>query len=153
MGGKRRDRDCERDTIKTASEHLLTGQSVHSRSGKLTITELITESGLRRDIVYDHPDLVDDFKLRARAQQAVPTSLQKIMDEKAALQAELTATKDALAHEQKSGAYLRRVIAEMSIELENKREQQTSNAEQAPVTPVPLARRGRGRLFHTPPGR
>jgi hypothetical protein len=150
MGGRRRDRDSERNTLKEAAERLLAGQPVHSSSGKLTISELIVESGLRRDVVYEHADLVDDFKLRARAQAAVPTSIQKIMDERAALKEELSTTKAALAREQESGAYLRRVIAEMSIELETLREQQ-AGGNQAPV-PLP-ARRGRGRLFHSSPGR
>lgn len=74
MSRERRDRDSERTAIQQASARLLSGRPAHSRSGRLTVTELITESRLRRDVVYDHTDLVDAFKLDVRARATAPIS-------------------------------------------------------------------------------
>ncbi|MFE9572811.1 hypothetical protein ACFYMW_30440 [Streptomyces sp. NPDC006692] len=70
-----RDRAAERSAIQAAAERLLTGTALYSAPGKLTATRLITESRLRRDIVYQHRDLVEDFKTRAAAatSPAAPT--------------------------------------------------------------------------------
>ncbi|MEV5282929.1 hypothetical protein [Streptomyces sp. NPDC052811] len=68
-----RDRAAERSAIQAAAERLLTGTTLYSAPGKLTATRLITESRLRRDIVYQHRDLVEDFKARAAA-AASPTA-------------------------------------------------------------------------------
>lgn len=51
----------------------MAGTPLRSTSGKLTTTELIAEAGLRRDLVYDHPDLVEEFKARLKAQDSVGT--------------------------------------------------------------------------------
>jgi hypothetical protein len=47
----RRDRDAERASISAASGRLLAGIPIRSATGNLTRTELITECGLRRDVV------------------------------------------------------------------------------------------------------
>ncbi|MER5493445.1 hypothetical protein [Streptomyces sp. NPDC002490] len=54
MGRRPRDRDRDAAAIKAAAERLLAGTPLRSASGKLTATELIVESGLRRDVVYPH---------------------------------------------------------------------------------------------------
>jgi len=43
---------AEAAAIRAAADRLLAGTPLRSVSGKLTVTELITESGLRRDVVY-----------------------------------------------------------------------------------------------------
>jgi hypothetical protein len=118
-----RDRDAERSAIRAATHRLLAGTPLHSVSGKLTGTELSTECGLRRDIVYEHRDLVDDFKAQVKARHSVPEAAQKLADRIAGLEAELKAAKADLVREREASAYLRRVIAELSIELEQTRRQ------------------------------
>jgi len=50
MARQPRDRKADRSAIQAAASRLLAGTPLRSASGKLTVTELITESGLRRDI-------------------------------------------------------------------------------------------------------
>ncbi|MFF3159489.1 hypothetical protein [Streptomyces sp. NPDC057910] len=89
MSRTSRDRDAERSTIQAAADRLLAGTPLHSVSSKLTMTELITECGLRRDVVYEHRDFVDDFKARAKARNSVPEAAPKLADRAEALEAEL----------------------------------------------------------------
>jgi hypothetical protein len=130
-----RDHDAERTAIRAASDRLLAGTPLHSASGKLTTTELITECDLRRDVVYEHRDLVDDFKARVRARHSVPEAAQKLADRATALEAALKEVNANLARERETSAYLRRVIAELSIELEQARRQGDSSANVTPLTP------------------
>lgn len=109
---KFRDRDEERSAIRAAIHRLLEGIPLHSSSGKLTATELITESGLRRDIVYDHRDLIDDFQARVKAQNSTPTAFQQLSDQHTALKTSLTNTKQQLANERATTKILRQAIAE-----------------------------------------
>lgn len=151
MGRRPRDRDRDAAAIKAAAERLLAGTPLRSVSGKLTATELITESGLRRDVVYpEHQQLVDQFRLQVKAQDRVPTAMQDLVARHQATLAELAATKELLAGERRSTAYLRRIAAELSAELENlHREQEASVA-----TVVPLPRYGtRPRALHDPSDR
>ena len=74
MGGKPRDRAAEQAAITAAAERLLAAAPLRSATGKLTVSEMITESGLRRDIVYDHPHLIDGFKARAKARDTQPAA-------------------------------------------------------------------------------
>jgi hypothetical protein len=67
VGGKRRDRAAEQAAITAATERLLGATPLRSATGKLTVSKLIAESGLRRDIIYEHPHLIDAFKARAKA--------------------------------------------------------------------------------------
>jgi hypothetical protein len=113
-----RDREADRSAIRAAAERLLAGTPLRSASGKLTATELITESDLRRDLVYEHGDLVDAFKARVKARNAVPEAMQELADRYAETQQELETTKEKLVREREASAYLRRVLAELSIELE-----------------------------------
>ena len=46
-------------------------------SGKLTVSGLITESGLRRDAGYEHAGLVEVFKARVKAQGSTPQAMQR----------------------------------------------------------------------------
>ncbi|MFD3580995.1 hypothetical protein [Streptomyces sp. NPDC058683] len=67
--------------FKAAAERLLAGTPLRSLSGKLTATELIVESGLRRDVVYpQHQNLVDEVRLRAKAQDRVPAAAQELAE-------------------------------------------------------------------------
>ncbi|MCY0950453.1 hypothetical protein [Streptomyces sp. H27-S2] len=105
-------------------ERLLAGTPLRSTVGKLTGTELITECRLRRDVVYgDHKDLVDEFRARAKAQNFTPQVLQNMAAENAALREALAKTKADLASGRERVRALRRAAAELSLELEQAREE------------------------------
>jgi hypothetical protein len=132
-----RDRTAERAALRAAADRLLAGTPLRSASGALTGTELIIESGLRRDVVYgDHRDLVQDFQARAKAQHAVPTVVEEITEKNKALQHEITVLKTDLATERERNKTLARVAVELSLELEQARAQL---AQQASVTRLPTA--------------
>ncbi|MFC9835577.1 hypothetical protein ACFVKB_17455 [Rhodococcus sp. NPDC127530] len=141
-----RNREADRSAIRAAAERLLAGAPLRSTSGKLTATELITESGLRRDIVYEHGDLVGDFKARLKARDGVPEAMQQLADRYAETQQALETTKKELVREREASAYLRRVVAELSIELAQVRQK-----DDAPSAVTQLQPR-RSRQFFTRPG-
>ena len=127
MTRRRRDVDAERRDLAAAAERLLAGTPRRSTSGKLTSTELITESGLRRDVVYgDHKELVDDFTARVKAQDVTPTSIARIADENRALRDENDALKMQLAEEHETAKTLTKIVGELSLELHQAREELTS---------------------------
>lgn len=130
-----RNLDAERTAIRAAADRLLAGTPLHSASGKLTTTELVTECGLRRDVVYEHRELVDGFKARVKARNSVPETAQKLAARSIALETELKGVKADLAQERTTNAYLRRVIAELSIELEQARRQGDPRAVVTPLMP------------------
>ncbi|MFB7668890.1 hypothetical protein ACFC1R_34060 [Kitasatospora sp. NPDC056138] len=122
-----RDQDAERSAIRAASERLLAGTPLRSTSGKLTGSELITESGLRRDVVYgDHKDLVEEFQARVKAQHAVPAAVEKVAEQNRTLKDENTALKADLATEREKNKALAKIAVELSLELEQAREELTS---------------------------
>ncbi|MFF8418839.1 hypothetical protein ACIQ9I_14625 [Streptomyces sp. NPDC094461] len=144
MGRRPRDRNRDATAIKAAAERLLAGTPLRSASGKLTATELIVESGLRRDVVYPHhQDLVDEFRLRAQAQDRVPTAAQELAERYAAVVDELKETKQQLVAERELTAFLRRTAVELAVEVENLRRDQEDAAD-ATVVSMPR-RRGPGR--------
>ncbi|MGW7363931.1 hypothetical protein ACWGI8_10985 [Streptomyces sp. NPDC054841] len=135
MTRRRRDRDAEREAVRAAITRLLAGTPLRSTTGKLTGTELITESGLRRDIVYgDHKELVEEFQAKARAQSFTPDAAQKIAEQNAVLKEELADAKAELAAERERNAALVRIAAELSLELEQARAELES-AQQVPRLP------------------
>jgi hypothetical protein len=121
VGGKRRDRPAEQAAITAAAERLLAAAPLRSATGKLTVSELITESGLRRDIVYEHPHLIDMFKARAKARDAAPAALTALAVERDELRSQLAAAKDELRSERNAASMLRKLIAELSLELDQAR--------------------------------
>lgn len=123
MSRSLRDRDAEHDALLAAIDRLLDGTPLRSTSGKLTATELITESGLRRDVVYEHPHLVDQFKARVKAQHSTPTAMQELADKLAAAEADLARARRDLAEEHQSNTLLRMAVAELSLELEQTRQE------------------------------
>jgi hypothetical protein len=74
MSRRPRDLTAERAAITAAAERLMAGVPLHSMTGKLTQSELIRESQLRRDVVYQYHDLVDAFKAQVKAQHNVPAA-------------------------------------------------------------------------------
>lgn len=57
---QRRNLNVERAAVSAAAERLLAGTPLRVNTAGLTATELITESGLPRDVIYrDHKDLVE----------------------------------------------------------------------------------------------
>ncbi len=125
MGGKRRDRAAEQAAITAAAERLLAATPIRSATGKLTVSELIAESGLRRDIIYEHPHLIDAFKARARTRDAAPAALTALTAERDELRSQLTAARDGLRAERATASTLRKIIAELSLELNEAREERT----------------------------
>src|SRR6266851_6360973 len=126
MARPRHDRDAEKAAITGAASRLLAGTPLRSASGKLTATELITESGLRRDVVYEHDKthyVVQDFLARAKAQHAVPAAVRQLTDDNQRIQQELTETKTALAAEHGKVETLMKIATELSLELEQAREE------------------------------
>ncbi|WP_433661374.1 hypothetical protein ACQPW1_21660 [Nocardia sp. CA-128927] len=113
-----RDRTAEASAINAATDRLLAGTPLRSASGKLTISELIAESGLRRDVVYEHPGLVDLFKARAKAQDATPAAMQELADENRALHGKNDKLTYELTTERGITAALRKIAAELSLELD-----------------------------------
>jgi hypothetical protein len=136
-----REREAERTAIRAAADRLLAGTPLKSTSGKLTTTELIRESGLRRDVVYaDYKDLVEEFQARVKAQSSTPDAMRELAERNAELIEKLTKVKAELAEEHAAGTAMRLVVAELSLELQQAREEL---AEAQNVTRLP-ARRGDG---------
>jgi hypothetical protein len=107
-----RERDAERAAIKAAADRLLAGTPLRSASGKLTTSELITETGLRRDVIYaDYRDLVEEFQ-------------------------KLTEVAAELTEERAAGAALRGVVAELSLELQQARDELAAYSGVTPIRPV-----------------
>jgi hypothetical protein len=133
-----RDRDADRAAIRAAAERLLAGTPLHSATGKLTGSELIVESGLRRDVVYgSHRDLVQEFQARIKAQQDVPAAVEKVNAENLALKDENATLKRELAAERLKSKTLAKLVAELSLELDQaKQELEQASA----VTRLPARR-------------
>jgi len=123
MGRQQRDRCAEQAAISAAAGRLLAGTPLRS-SGKLTVSALITESGLRRDVIYGvHKDQVEAFQAKVRVQNSTPAAMQQLAAQNAGLQERLTAVKEELAAERETGAVLRRMVAELSLELQQARDE------------------------------
>ena len=99
------------------------GTPLRSTSGKLTTTELITESGLRRDIVYEHDGLVEDFQARVKAQNSTPTAMQELTDKYETVRKERDKVKSELTAEQNTNGILRKIFAELSLEIDQAKEE------------------------------
>jgi hypothetical protein len=125
MGGKPRNRPTEEATISAAADRLLTGIPLRSTTGKLTVSGLISESGLRRDVVYEHTALVDAFKAQAQAQQSTPLAMQQLAAQHAVATRQLAELRAEPAAERAAGSVLRKTVAELSLELQNARDQVT----------------------------
>jgi hypothetical protein len=133
-----RDHDSERAALRTAADRLLDGSPLRSDSGRLTVTELLRESGLRRDVVYgDHKDLVEEFQARVRAQHHTPELARSLAEENVQLKQKLAETTSALAKEREVTAVLRRLVGELDLELHAARE----GSGPAPVASLPARRR------------
>ncbi|MFZ3596688.1 hypothetical protein [Streptomyces sp. BH104] len=133
-----RDLDSERASLRAATDRLLEGAPLHSESGRLTATELLRESGLRRDAVYgDHKDLVEEFQARVRAQHRTPAVAQSLAEENSQLKRQLAEATTALAREREATAALRRLVAELGLELHATREETGPSR----ITALPTRRR------------
>lgn len=142
MSRRPRDRAAERAAITAAAERLVAGTPLYSASGNLTQTELIVESQLRRDVVYEHRDLIDVFKAQIKAQHSVPSAMQAVIDERDRLAAQIADIKTELAREREIARTLRRLAAELSLELDQARQ---DLATAATVTHLPTRWTGQRR--------
>jgi hypothetical protein len=140
VGGKRRDLAAEQATINAAAGRLLAGIPLRSATGKLTVSELITESGMRRDTVYDHPHLIDAFKARIKAKDTAPAALTALAAERDDLRSQLAAIKDELARERHASSILRKLAAELSLELDQAREELAAAGNVTPLRAVPATK-------------
>jgi hypothetical protein len=131
-----RDRQAERTAIQGAAGRLLSG----TPAGRLSATELITESGLARWKVYEHRDLIEEFRARVKAADIVPDAMRCLMAENERLRVDLAETAAALTEERARMALLRRVLTETSIELEQIRQHPAADAT---VVRLPASRRHR----------
>ncbi|MBQ1098062.1 hypothetical protein KBY55_18720 [Streptomyces sp. b94] len=139
MSRRPRDLKAERTALRAAADRLLAGTPLRSVSGKLTASELLRESGLRRDVAYgDHKDLVEEFQARVKAQHCTPSAMQELAEENVQLKGRLAIATEALAHEQKTSAALRRIIAELDLELH---QAQNGLEHERNVTRLPAPRR------------
>ncbi|MFB6940791.1 hypothetical protein ACFWGL_08125 [Streptomyces sp. NPDC060286] len=142
-----RDREAERAALRAAADRLLAGTPLRSSSGRLTASELLRESGLRRDVAYgDHKDLVEEFQARVKAQSATPAAMQELADKYSEVKEKLAAITEELARERAAGATLRRIIAELSLELDQAWEElgQSGNIARLPAPRRRVSRRGQG---------
>jgi small-conductance mechanosensitive channel len=145
MTRQRRDREAEASAIRAAAARLLAGTPLRSESGRLTGTELITESALRRDVVYgDHKHLVEEFQAQVKTQSCTPEAVQEVAELNAALKEELAVAKEALGAERERNAALVRIATELSLELEQAHAELASSNQVSrllsPRTPRPRPR-------------
>ncbi len=127
---------AEKSAIEAATARLLAGIPLRSRSGKLTVTELIVESGLRRDVVYaDHSHLVEVFRTLAKAQNSTPTAMRDLAEENADLTRKLAASRTELTKERATTAALRRLVVELSLELSQAQDQGRDQRNVVRLTP------------------
>ncbi|MEO3749418.1 hypothetical protein [Streptomyces sp. B6B3] len=118
MGGTPRDPLADRATITAAAERLLTGNPLRSSTGKLTTSELAIEAGLRRDILYQHRDLVESYQAQIKTRDAVPEAMAAMARELEEAREELKSVRQELAAERAATALLRRAVTELTIEAE-----------------------------------
>jgi phage shock protein A len=78
---------------------------------------------VRRDVVYEHAALVEAFKAGVTAQQSTPLAMQQLAGQHAEATRQVAALKAELAAERTAAAQLRKVIAELSLELKQARDE------------------------------
>lgn len=133
-----RNHQAERAALQAAADRLLDGTPLRSETCRLTVTELLRESGLRRDVVYsDHKDLVEEFQARVRAQNHTPALARSLTEENTQLKQKLAETMSSLAKEREVTAALRRLVSELDLELHAAAE----GAGSARITSLPARRR------------
>lgn len=139
-----RDLEAERARLRAAADRLLAGTPLRSTSGKLTASELLRESGLRCDVAYgDHKDLVEEFQAHVKAQNATPPAMQELADKYAEAKGKFAAVTEELAKERVITSALRRIVAELDLELRQAREEleQSENVTRLPATRRRASRR------------
>ncbi|MDL2075817.1 hypothetical protein QNN03_05140 [Streptomyces sp. GXMU-J15] len=139
-GREPRNREAERTALRSAADRLLAGTPLRSETGRLTATELLRESGLRRDVAYgDHKDLVEEFQARVRAQNATPSAMRELADKYDVLKERLASVTEDLSKERAITATLRRIVAELDLELRQARDE-LAQSENVSTLPAPRRR-------------
>ncbi|MFI8201587.1 hypothetical protein [Streptomyces sp. NPDC085937] len=76
------------------------------------------------DVAYgDHKDLVEEFQARAKAQHGTPAAMQELANQKAELKRKLVRRDGSLGQGARVTAALRRIVAELDLELDQAREE------------------------------
>jgi hypothetical protein len=83
-------------------------------------------------VVYEHAALVDGFKASVKAQQSTPLAMQQLADQRAQAIRQVATLKSELAAERTAGA-VRKAIAELSLELQQAREQLAAGGNVRPL--------------------
>lgn len=86
--------------------------------------------------VPEHPSLIDTFKARAKARGTKPAALTMLAGERDELRGQLTAAREELAREQRTSSTLRKVIAELSLEVDQAREELAALGNVTPLRPA-----------------
>jgi hypothetical protein len=73
---------------------------------------------MRRDVVYRHNNLIQDFQARVTAQDSTPTAIQELADENRQLKTEIDELSCELRREQARDRTMQMITAELSLELE-----------------------------------
>ena len=74
--------------------------------------------------------------MKVRTQNSAPAAMQQLAAQNAGLQDKLTAVKAELAAERETGAVLRRMLAELSLELQQARDELAAATGVTPLRPT-----------------
>ncbi|WP_330181602.1 hypothetical protein OHB26_35370 [Nocardia sp. NBC_01503] len=135
-----RDRASDAAAITAASYRLLAGTPLRSASGRLTTTELSIESGVRRDVLYQHRALLDCFRARVRARHGAAEVIEELIHSREQAQRAYDTVTKAFAAECAVSARLRRMLADQLLELHRLRGITGISATTTPSTAAHMTR-------------
>lgn len=113
-----RDDEHERRMVGEAMDRLLAGQPIRS-DGKLTITSLAAEAGIKRWLLtHRHTDLQQEFRARARTQDETPTATRQLTAENDELKTRLEELSRRVADLDAENKRLARIVQVLTLENE-----------------------------------
>lgn len=110
-----RDRQQEVKAIREAASRLLRGETLQEAPSRITVRALAAESGIPRWALYEHPDLLAEFKAAAEQSGAEAPVVQDLRAALAKERGRVRTLRAELQEEQAQSANLRRVVAELAI--------------------------------------
>ena len=108
---------ARRDRIADGAARLVTGTALVVPSGDRTIGDLIAESGLRRDVVYQHPEVVRRFQQQVAEQVATADATRAVIERRRSLQVENDCLAAELADERTVRHRLETIMSSFTEEL------------------------------------